>query len=264
MLEQFAGGDLKHSFPSGAQALKFSATFPAEFGCRLWPRDRAESHEEEHRRRCGPGKGPFRFVLRGDSARSPLSGRQPGLIRFWKMLSNQSVLTVPHGACGTTAPKILVDAVVQRVDELLGRGWSAFRSGRVIQFGQFRAPTAQARPQDRSSLFELLQRQELERCLATSNREKGHPVAPCVTSIRTTHDVDNLEQVLLRDGIQSPAAGPGMNALRRHAEELAELDPRHSADATQFGDGTFRDLARVPDGCFGARRRNRRRGRWRG
>ena len=69
--------------------------------------------------------------------------------------------------------------------------------------------------------------------------------------------------MLLRAGIQSSAAGPGMNALRRHAEELAELDPGHFANATQFGDRTLHDLARVLDGCFGARRRNRRRGRWR-
>ena len=163
--------------------------------------------------------------------------------RAWRASSNQSTPTVPHGACGTTASKILVDAVVQRVDELLGRRRSAFRLGRVIECGQFRAPTARAGPQERSCLLELLGGQELERRLTISNREKGHPVAPCVTSIRNAHDVENPEQVLRRDGIQSPAAGPGMNALGRYAEELAKLGPGQSPGAAQFGDRTSRSLA---------------------
>ncbi len=90
---------------------------------------------------------------------------------------------VPHGACGTTVSKILVDSVVQRVDELLGRRRSAFRFGRVVEFGQFRAPTARASPQNRSCLLEPLRCKEIEGRPDISDLEEGCPVAPCVTAV---------------------------------------------------------------------------------
>ena len=186
--------------------------------------------------------------------------------RAWRASSNQATPTVPHGACGTTASKIVVDAVVQRVDELLGRRRSALRPGHVVECRQFRAPTAGAGPQNRSCFIELPGDQELEGRLTTSGREKGHPVAPCVTSIRSAHDLENPEQVLFRDGIRSSAAGPGVHALWRYPEELPKLGPGQSTDATQFRDRTSRSLACVFDRGLGTRlldrgRRRKRRSR---